>query len=117
LELVLKKISLFSLRTGHGLVRREKKGFSFSGCQKKSFYYLFPGKLELGTAGSFFFCEHEKKHKQTPCVCSKMQTHPIVSTRKKLILKDKKLRCVERISPVSRLGLRNPRKKEGHCYS
>ena len=44
-----------------------------------------------------FFCEHEKKHKQNSCVCSKMQTPPVVSTRKKLISKNKKLCCVERI--------------------
>jgi len=87
LELVLEKIPYFFQRTGLGPVRRGKKE-SRPGSQRKIRNHLlteifleffFPGKL--GTAGSSFFCEHEKKHKQTSCVCSKMQTPPNVNSR------------------------------------
>ena len=68
----------------------------FSGCQQKSFYYLFLG--QLGTTGSFYEPCQCRFVFRTSCVCSEIQNPPIVSTRKKFILKNKKFSCVEKKS-------------------
>jgi len=72
---------------------------------RNHFFIFFPANLAMQVR--FFLCDHKKKHKRTSCMFRKMQTPPIVSTRKNLILKNikfsditfKKTFCLMNIRP------------------